>query len=250
MKRSKLTVHRLKGGIVVKGDCIQMMKKVRPKSIDLVFADPPFNIEYQYDEYQDNKDPHEYLQWTERWIKGIDRILKSTGSVFVAIGDEYVAPVKLILDTYFTLRNWIIWHYTFGVYCQTKFGRDHAHILYYVRDPKSCTFNSDGIREPSARQLRYRDKRADSKGRVPGDVWTFPRVCGTFRERNKFGHKCQMPEGILERIIRATTKEGDCVFDPFGGTGTTAAVAKRLNRRYITSEISEAYVAGILRRLR
>jgi len=245
-----MTTYRFDKGFLIHGDCLKVLRRVPDESVDLVFADPPFNIDYKYDEYQDKLTPEEYMNWTVRWIATCTLKLKKTGSMFVAIGDEYAAEMKRAMDmTGLHMRNWIIWHYTFGVYCQTKFGRNHAHILYYCRDPKRRTFNARDVAIPSARQLRYQDKRADPKGRVPGDVWEYARVCGTFKERNKDGHKCQMPEELLERAIKATTQEKEIVLDPFGGTGTTAAVAAKLNRRFITVELSKAYCDGIRRRL-
>ncbi|NLH39806.1 MAG: site-specific DNA-methyltransferase [Elusimicrobia bacterium] len=104
------------------------------------------------------------------------------------------------------------------------------------------------IRVPSARQLIYKDKRANPLGKIPDDVWQFSRVCGTFKER--IGkHPCQMPEDLLELIIKTSSNQGDLVLDPFGGTGTTSVVAKRLKRNFITMEISKEYYNVILKRL-
>ena len=145
------------------------------------------------------------------------------------------------------MRNWIIWHYTFGVNCTKKFNRSHAHILYYVADPKRFTFNADSVRVPSARQTKYADRRANPSGKIPDDTWTISRVCGTFKERTD--HPCQMPEAVLERIIRASTNPSDCVLDPFAGSGTTLAVAKRLGRRSIGIELSMRYAHDIAKRV-
>src|SRR5262249_51242189 len=156
---------------------------------------------------------------------------------------------------------WVIWFYTFGVHCTLKFTRSHAHLFHFVKDRKSFTFNAKEIRVPSARQLVYADKRAVPGGRTPddtwmtppplppdvptrdgfvlrpqdipdkfpphSDVWFFSRVAGTFGERRGW-HGCQMPEQLLGRIIRACSNPGDLVLDPFGGSGTTLAVAKKL----------------------
>jgi site-specific DNA-methyltransferase (adenine-specific) len=191
----------------------------------------------------------EYYTWSERWIKEAHRVLKNNGSIYIAIGDEFAAEVNLILKkTGFHFRNWIIWYYTFGQNQRKKFNRAHTHILYFTKDKDIFTFNDKDIRIPSARQTIYKDKRANPLGKIPDDVWQFSRVCGTFNER--IGkHPCQMPEDILELIIRASSNEGDIVLDPFGGTGTTAVVAKRLNRNYITIEISEEYYGIINKRL-
>ncbi|MEQ9071869.1 MAG: site-specific DNA-methyltransferase, partial [Gimesia chilikensis] len=139
-----------------------------------------------------------------------------------------------------------------GVNCKNKFSRSHAHLFHMVKDPKQFTFNADdpAIRVPSARQLVYGDKRANPKGRLPDDTWIlrpqdipesfqadedtwyFPRINGTFKERQGW-HGCQMPEQLLGRIIRACSNPEEVVLDPFTGSGTTLAVAKKLNRQYL-----------------
>lgn len=250
------------------GDCIEGLKSLGDRCIDLAFADPPFNIGYTYDVYQDNLDNDEYLSWTREWMSEIKRVLKDDGTFWLAIGDEYAAELKVLMqrDLGFTCRSWVIWYYTFGVNCTKKFNRSHAHLFHMVKDPKQFTFNADQIRVPSARQLVYADKRANSKGRLPDDTWVlrpqdlpggfkpdddtwyFPRVAGTFKERQGF-HGCQMPEQLLGRIIRASSNAGDAVLDPFGGSGTTLAVAKKLGRRFLGFELSEDYVQAINSRL-
>ena len=248
------------------GDCVTLLDKLPVGSVDLAFADPPFNIGYEYDVYQDRRAKDEYLQWTDLWLSSLTRVLKPTGSLFVAIGDEYAAEMKIRLDALgLTMRNWIVWHYTFGVNCTKKFNRSHAHIFYYVVDPKQFTFEPDRIRVPSARQTTYADSRANPIGKLPDDTWVLrpqesdrhfqpdsdtwavSRVCGTFKERT--GHPCQMPEGVLERIIKVASNPGDLVLDPFAGSGTTLAVAKRLKRRYLGMELSEPYADAVKSRL-
>ena len=167
-----------------------------------------------------------------------------------------------------TCRSWVIWYYTFGVNCTNKFSRSHAHLFYLVKDEAQFTFNADdpAVRVPSARQLVYGDKRANPKGRLPDDTWIlrpqdipdsfrpdedtwyFPRVNGTFKERAGW-HGCQMPEQLLGRIIRSCSNPGDVVLDPFAGSGTTLAVAKKLDRRYVGFELSETYAARAVDRL-
>jgi site-specific DNA-methyltransferase (adenine-specific) len=251
---------------IIPGDCLRVLPELPEASVDLAFADPPFNIGYEYDVYDDRRRKEEYLAWTEKWLAAVRRVLKPTGSFYVAIGDEYAAETKVRLDALgLVMRNWIVWHYTFGVHCTKKFTRSHAHILYYVADPKRFTFHADAVRVPSARQTTYADRRANPKGRVPDDTWVLrpqedgrffrpaedtwyaSRVCGTFKERT--GHPCQMPEAVLERIIRVSSNPGDVVLDPFAGSGTTLAVARRLGRRYLGVELSPEYAERIRTRL-
>jgi site-specific DNA-methyltransferase (adenine-specific) len=297
-------------GRIVQGDCIKKLKGLDAGSVNLAFADPPFNIGYDYDEYDDHRSCEDYLDWSRLWITEVKRVLKADGTFWLAIGDEYAAELKVMAtrELGFTCRSWVVWYYTFGVHCKHKFTRSHAHLFHFVKNPKKFTFNTDAIRVPSARQLVYGDKRANPKGRVPddtwiiapamtsppprgglkggcepgmhddartsddldylpsatwvlrpqdlpagftadGDTWYFPRVCGTFKEREGF-HGCQMPEQLLGRIIRACSNEGDLVMDPFAGSGTTLAVAKKLGRRYLGIELSKQYVGECRTRLK
>jgi DNA modification methylase len=257
-------------GKVNRGDCVKGMAALEEGSVDLVFADPPFNIGYEYDAYNDRRDYDKYLDWSREWIKAVHRLLKKDGSFWLAIGDEYAAELKLIAqrEAGFHCRSWVIWYYTFGVHCKKKFTRSHAHLFLFVKDPKKFTFNAAAVRVPSARQLVYKDKRANPTGRMPDDTWIvappvldgfllrpqdmpdgfradedtwyFARVCGTFKEREGW-HGCQMPEQLLGRIIRVSSNEDDLVLDPFAGSGTTLVAAKKLGRRFVGFELSGQY---------
>ncbi len=264
----------LASGKIHQGDCIGLMQKIEPGSVDLVFADPPFNIGYEYDQYDDRQDDQKYLDWCRDWIKEVYRILKSSGTFWLAIGDEYAAELKVAAqrEIGFTTRSWVIWYYTFGVNCKNKFSRSHAHLFHFVKNPKKFTFNAEdpNIRVPSARALVYGDKRANPAGRLPDDTWIlrpqdfqsdkygfapdqdtwyFSRVAGTFKERQGF-HGCQMPEQLLARIIRASSNEGELVLDPFSGSGTTLAVAKKLRRGFLGCELSSDYAKYATDRLK
>jgi site-specific DNA-methyltransferase (adenine-specific) len=268
------------------GDCVAGLKALPDGCVDLAFADPPFNIGYHYDKYDDRLPADEYEQWCREWMTEVARVLKPDGTFWLAIGDEYAAELKVLMTKTLglSLRSWVVWYYTFGVNCTHKFSRSHAHLLYMVKDPGRFTFNADDpqLRVPSARQLVYGDKRANPNGRLPDDTWItappappvlrnhegwilrpqdapesftaaedtwyVPRVNGTFKER-KGWHGCQMPELVLARIIRACSREGEVVLDPFAGSGTTLAVAKKLGRSYLGWELSEDYAARTAERL-
>jgi len=259
----------IKANHVYPMDCVEGLAQIAPGSVDLAFADPPFNIGYAYDVYDDRKGYDAYLDWTRQWRRGVADALKPTGTFWLAIGDEYAAELKLIAqnDLGLVCRNWVIWYYSFGVHCNRKFTRSHAHLFYFVKDARQFTFNDEAVRVPSARQLVYADRRANPKGRVPDDtwilrpqdvpegfnpaedVWFFSRVCGTFKERAGW-HGCQMPEQLLGRIIKACSNTGELVLDPFGGSGTTLAVAKKLGRKWIGFELSREYARQIEKRLK
>ncbi|MBI1367482.1 MAG: site-specific DNA-methyltransferase [Planctomycetes bacterium] len=280
------------------GDCIQTMHAWPRESVDLIFADPPYNIGYKYDEYEDRRDDREYIDWTMNWIDACADLLKPTGSMFVLIGDEYAAETRVHLKELerahkLVFRNWIIWHYTFGQNCKAKFNRSHAHLFYCVGsaafDKKNFkvsggigkkatlpfTFNREIVAVPSARQTTYGDARANPGGKLPddtwylrpqeaidgapadnapwffdpdGDTWYLSRLCGTFKERVGW-HPCQLPESLLERIIKVSSNEGDIVFDPFTGSGTTLAVAARLGRRWLGTEMSADYARKATERI-
>jgi site-specific DNA-methyltransferase (adenine-specific) len=250
-----------------KQDCIEAMQQLDPGSVDLVFADPPFNIGYAYDVYKDRKAPPEYLNWSRQWIEGVHRVLKPTGTFWLAIGDDYAAELKILSQEIgFHCRSWVLWYYTFGVNCKYKFSRSHTHLFHFVKDAKKFTFNGAAIAVPSARQTVYADARAAKEGRLPDDTWIlrpqdlteglnpdedtwyFPRVAGTFKEREGF-HGCQMPEQLLGRIIKVSSSPGELVLDPFSGSATTVAAAKKLGRNFLAFDISDEYITRGLGRL-
>ncbi|RIK73889.1 MAG: site-specific DNA-methyltransferase, partial [Planctomycetota bacterium] len=179
------------------------------------------------------------------------------------------ATRELAVERPFIMRSWVVWYYTFGVNCTRKFNRSHAHLFQFIKDERQFTFNAEDplVRVPSARALVYGDSRANPTGRLPDDTWVlrpqdapesfqpmddtwyYSRVAGTFKERQGF-HGCQMPEQLLGRIIRVSSNEGDTVFDPFAGSGTTLAVAKKLGRQFLGTELSEDYVRYATARLK
>lgn len=232
------------------GDSSKLLANWEAGWADLVFADPPFNIGYVYDAYHDNVADDQYIGWTRDWMAACQRALKPNGSMYIAIGAEFAADVRVLgRQLGLTLRNWIIWHYSFGQQTKKKFARAHTHIFYFSKNAKQFTFNDHMVRFPSARHTEYQDLRANPEGRLPDDVWDdFPRVCGTFKEREGF-HGCQMPEALLMRIILASSNAGEIVLDPFVGSGTTAVAAQRLGRKYVGIDLSPDYVEHVRGRL-
>lgn len=253
-------------GIVV-GDCVQAMMRMERASVDLAVCDPPFSIGHKYDVYDDDTTDQEYLDWCGVWLATLSPLLTPSGSFWLAIGDKMAADLDVFIRRKLGLvrRNWCLWHYSFGPNQTKKFTPSHAHLLHYVKDPDSFTFNADAVKVPSMRQLKYGDKRAKAGGRLPNDVWVLDslaearggkhfsaegsvwfesRVCGTHKERT--AHPAQMPLPILERIVSVSSNPGDLVFDPMAGSGTTLVAAKKLGRRFLGVELSPAY-ADIIR---
>lgn len=265
-----LPVSTLALGQIHQGNCLELMQQIDSGTIDLVFADPPFNIGYEYDQYHDRQEDEEYIAWSRQWMEEVHRVLKPGGTFWLAIGDEYAAELKVDAEHKigFSTRSWVVWYYTFGVNCKRKFSRSHVHLFHFVKDENNFTFNAEdpAVRVLSARALVYADKRANPNGRLPDDTWIlrpqdlahgfdtmddtvyFARVAGTFAERQGF-HGCQMPEQLLGRIIRVSSNPGDVVLDPFAGSGTTLAVAKKLGRLWIGCELSDEYVRAATQRL-
>ncbi len=234
----------LKPNEIYCGDSVELLRNSPGLQARLIFADPPFNIGYKYDTYDDRQEHDHYVAWTRSWMQVCRDVLTPDGSFYIAIGDDYAAEIRIIArELGLHLRNWIIWHYTFGQQTKLKFARSHTHIFYFVKDPKNFVFNDEAIRMPSARQLVYNDRRANAKGKIPDDVWRYSRVCGTFKEREGW-HTCQMPTKLLARIIKASSNPGDLVLDPFCGSGTTAVVAAVLKRQYLAIDMSENYASS------
>lgn len=163
---------------IINADSVDYLNSLPEGWCDLAFADPPFNIGYLYHGYDDKKDVDEYVDWSERWMRAVYRALKPTGSFYLAIGDEFAADLCVAARRKigFHLRNWIIWHYTFGQQTKKMFAKSHTHILYFSKEKPEAgmtnlTFNADAVRVKSARQTTYNDLRANSKGKLPDDTW-------------------------------------------------------------------------------
>lgn len=232
------------------GDCRQILPaipEVKAKTVDLVFADPPFNWNRAYDKWDDKMPREDYLRFTEDWLNLCVDALTPTGSMWVNIPDDTAAEIVLHLKKRgLQMVNWCIWHYRFGQNTDRKFISSHVHALYFARDAMNRTWNGDEILEPSDRATTYFDPRTQNKKegtagmRLPMGVWYgkfWGRIQGNNGER-RANHDNQLPEVYLERVIRACSNEGDLVMDPFLGSGTTGVIAHALKRRFIGTEFS------------
>src|SRR6185437_5126950 len=239
------------------GDCLDVIPQIPDASVDLVFADPPYNIGKKFDGVPDRwPSADAYADWCYQWLELVIPKLKPTGSLYLMTSTQAMPLLDLWLRDRLTILSRIIWHYdSSGVQARRYFGSMYEPILFAVRDPERYTFNTDAV-EVEARTGAVRkliDYRKDvptpySSKKVPGNVWYFPRV--RYRMPEYEEHPTQKPESLLERVILASSNPGDLILDPFAGSFTTCAVAERLERRSIGIDRSESYVKIGLRRLK
>lgn len=234
------------------GDCITLMQSwANQFHADLIFADPPFNIGQAYDAHNDSMSEVDFIRFNEQWISAAARLLKPNGILAINVPDAMVGYVLSMCPL--QRIDWCIWHYRFGQCGKTKFISSKTHVLIYRNGDGPHTWNADDILVESDRSSKYNDSRtfySETPGmRVPHDVWCdIPRVVGNAKERMP-NHPNQIPERYLERLIKAFSSPGECVFDPFCGSGTSAAVAKRLGRWSVSIDKSPEYCADIVQRL-
>lgn len=246
------------------GDCRELLRTVpecAAGKVDLIFADPPFNWQVNYDKWHDGLPRDEYLRFTQNWLDGCISALTPTGSLWVNIPDDTAAEIVVHLKSRgLHMINWCIWHFRFGQNRMGSFIMSKVHALYFAKDRDARTWNPDEILEPSDRATTYFDPRTHDKAegtgpsgmRVPMDVWYgkfWGRVQGNNKERRE-NHRNQLPEVYLERVIRACSNKGDLVLDPFLGSGTTSTVARGLERRSIGLEYSPENAKSAFERIK
>lgn len=239
------------------GDALQVLDEAIPSSsVDLIFADPPYNIGKDFGGFRDRwKSEEEYIEWCYRWLALCLDKLKPYGSMYLMASTQCMPYFDVYLRDRLCILSRIVWHYdSSGVQAKNYYGSVYEPILFGVKDKKHYTFNGGDIlteaRTGAERKLiDYRKKEPTpySCSKVPGNVWTFPRV--RYRMSEYEEHPSQKPEVLLERIVKASTNLGDTILDPFSGTFTTSAVGKRLGRRTIGIELQEKYIEVGLRRL-
>lgn len=258
-RRSKVAVPSYR---VVAGDCRNdMQSQLGNGVVDLLVADPPYNIGVPYDNYDDNQPWQDYLQFTRDWLTAATQVLHRHGSLWLFLPDESASDIDVMCRHELGLhrRSWIVWYYTFGVASQKNFARSHTHIFYYTKTKTKFTFNPEAIRVPSARQAIYNDKRQKKGGKLPDntwvlmrseleplfeddrDTWLNHRVCGTFHERKAHSPN-QLPLALVERIVLSCSTPNQLVVDPFLGTGTTGVAAVKYGRRFWGMDCSSVCV--------
>jgi site-specific DNA-methyltransferase (adenine-specific) len=235
---------------VINGDCLIALSHIPDNSIDVCFADPPFNLDKKYASYEDRLPLEEYLEWCERWLLELIRITKPTGSILVHNIPKWLTYYAAILNKHAHFRHWISWDAM-----STPLGKTllpaHYGVLFYSKQAKGTKFYE--IRAPhktcrvcGSHLKDYGGKKDQMHpfGFLVSDVWTD--IHRIRHNKRRDPHPCQLPIHLLERLVLMTTDENDIVLDPFLGTGTSAIAAKRLNRRYIGIELDPQYaqIAG------
>jgi len=235
------------------GDCREIMADLETGSVDLVFTSPPYNAGKSYEE---PLDPSAYLEFTRHWTGELRRLLSPRTSVWLNLGytpdDGQAIPLTYwfypIMRAHgFRLVQEIVWHYEGGMAYKRRFAHRTERLQWWSLD-QNFRFYLDAVREPG--QNRTDDPRNNPRGKNPTDYWYFERVGGgQGASTEKTRHPCQTPEALIERVIRACTRPGQVVLDPFGGSGTTGVVASRLGRGYVLIEKDGDYVQEMPKRL-
>jgi site-specific DNA-methyltransferase (adenine-specific) len=271
-------VERPSADLIVLGDNLGVLPRFADESFQLVYADPPFNtgqrvtrrtLQVVPDEagdrvgfkgrryasrllnecsYRDSFD--DYLAFLEPRIREVRRLLHPSGTLYLHVDYREAHYVKILLDELFgrgSFLNEIVWAYDYGAKSKRRWPAKHDTILAYVKDPDRYWFDSEAVdREPyMAPGLVTAEKAA--RGKLPTDVWWHTIVSPTGTE--KTGYPTQKPEGVLRRIVAASSRPGDWCLDPFAGSGTLGAVAAQLGRRYVLVDSNPEAVAVARERL-
>lgn len=242
---------------IFQGDALDVLGSAIPdSSVDLIFADPPYNIGKRFAGFVDRwPSDEDYVAWCSRWLELCVAKLNDRGSLYLMASTQAMPFLDIYLRSKIHVLSRIVWHYdSSGAQARQRYGSMYEPILHCVKDPERYTFNADEIkveaRTGSVRKLidyRKAVPTVYNSWKVPGNVWYFPRV--RYRMPEYEEHPSQKPEALLDRVIRASSNPGDLVLDPFGGTFTTCAIAQRLGRRSIGIELQSPFVKVGLRRL-
>jgi site-specific DNA-methyltransferase (adenine-specific) len=243
-------------GKLYQGNSIDWLKSLEVQSVDLIFADPPYNIKKA--DWDDFENQEQYIEWSLQWISQSSRILKPTGSLYICGFSEILADLKHPASRYFRSCRWLIWHYKNKANLGSNWGRSHESIIHF-RKSDGIKLNIDDVRIPyGAHTLKYpshpqaetsaygkgSSKKRDNwtpnpKGAKPKDVIEIPTTCNGMGETTP--HPTQKPEELLRKFVLASSKEGDLIVDPFSGSGTTIVVAEQLNRRWMGCDFNIEY---------
>lgn len=251
-----MELHKVykEGKLVAKlylGDCLDVMPKLKSKSIDLICTDPPYSLKYEF--ANDSLSHSEQQKFMKQYCKEFVRMLKDYGTLNIFMGQKMTHYLYFVLlDLQFTWQNELIWNRDGGQMPTKKLGICHEIINIWTKGENHKTFNLDEIRMKS--KYAETDKRLNPKGKNPGDVWYVPALFGRKKERivdenGKAIHPTQKPIDIIYPLIKAYSNEDDSILDAFMGSGTTGEVAIKLGRRFIGIEKDEKYFDIACKRL-
>lgn len=245
------------------GDSIDWLTSIDDASIDLIFADPPYNIKKT--EWDNFNSQEEYIKWSISWIKEAARILKDTGSIYICGFSEILADLKHPASKYFYSCRWLVWHYRNKANLGKDWGRSHESILHF-RKSSEFTLCLDSIRIPyNDHTLKYpihpqaitsnfgngkvREERwlPDPLGAKPKDVFEIPTTCNGMEEKTL--HPTQKPEELLRKLILSASEEGQTILDPFSGSGTTLVVSEQLRRKWLGCDNNREYNEWAIKRI-
>jgi len=242
--------------IIVLGDCLNVLKSMNSDIIDLIFADPPYNIGKNFGNNKDKwNSKNEYIDWCKIWIEECMRVLKENGTMYFMAATQFMPYLDVFVSEKYNVLSRIVWSYdSSGVQSKKMFGSLYEPILMITKNDNSAyTFNSESIlieaKTGAVRHLidyRKNPPQIYNSKKVPGNVWNFSRVRFLMSEYEN--HPTQKPEALLERIIKVSSNEGDIVLDPFSGSFTTSAAAIKLKRKTIGIDINPDYFKIGLRR--
>lgn len=254
--------YEKKNGRLYLGDSIKWLSRLEPESVDMIFADPPYNIKKaDWDNFESQE---EYINWSLSWIEPASKALKRTGTLYICGYSEILADLKHPSMKYFKGCRWIVWHYKNKANIMGKdWGRSHESILHF-RKGKEFTFNMNDIRvpygghtlkypyHPQAETSQYGNGKQhvwkpNPQGAKPKDVLDIPTTCNGSEESTP--HPTQKPEELVRKFVLASSNEGDIVLDPFSGSGTTLVVAEQLKRRWLGCDNNVEYNEWAIKRL-
>ena len=248
---------RKSGHVIYMGDGIEVLTHhIDDNSVDLIFVDPPYNIGKTFNGNKEKWDTDNlYLEWCYKWLSLCIDKLNEHGAMYVMTSTQFMPYFDMYLRDKIDIISRIVWFYdSSGVQAKKSFGSLYEPMLFCVKDKNKYTFNSNDIlveaKTGAKRNLidyRKNPPQVYNSKKVPGNVWEFARV--RYRMDEYENHPTQKPITFLERIIKASSNEGDVILDPFSGTFTTSYVAKELKRKSIGIEIEEEYVKIGLRRV-
>lgn len=231
---------------IIVDDCLKVLPQLPDESVDVSFADPPFNLKKRYGAYQDKKGTAEYLHWCREWLLEMVRVTKPTGSIFVHNIPKWLTYYASFLNENADFVDWIAWNAPTAP-MGTRLQPAHYGILFYAKNKQLNTFHQIRYPHQRCRTCGYLLKDYGGKkkmlhpfGPLVSDMWSD--IHRIRHKKQRDAHPCQLPISLLERIILMSSDTDDVILDPFIGTGTTAVAAKRLGRKYIGIELDPQYV--------